>query len=175
MWIAWARIIVVTLFVLPSQAFGQGGVERDREGVFVAWEVPVVLVPEDIDKANVISSIQLALVMRSWRTIEHNQQAQYFDVELPVRTHVARLRVDYGDDGSVRFLHREGDNLPIAWFVPRYSPTTGERLSDELVRSSRSSHARLAVHQNYDDWVHQLVRTVTGLFQLPWLEIGPAR
>jgi hypothetical protein len=134
-------------------------------GNIVLWQEPGVTVPAGLEQAAVAKAIRLALVMRAWRITEHNTQAQYLDVELPVREHVARLRITYGSD-QVRLEYREGENLPKGWVVPAESPMLGVEHGYKFVTSTTSADGRRAVHRNYHEWIQELARTIEGALTL---------
>lgn len=66
-------------------------------------------IPSELNKRDVERAVMTGLVMRGWEIGEVSSDRGYIDAALPIRAHIARVRIDT-TGSAVTFHYRESDN-----------------------------------------------------------------
>lgn len=145
-----ALFVASTLLSSPALS---GTVYADRLEFF---DPAPITAPQELNQVEVLTVAAKAFAMRSWRITEINRTAGYVDAELPIRAHVARLRIAT-QNGTFDFEYRQSENIPHGWM----------REGDEWASIAPENEGdREAAHRNYVAWVDEVHRTVGSLLHV---------
>lgn len=131
----WLSVLVVVMsFLVPQAAMAA------RELV----DPPAVMVPDSVKAPEVEKIIKTSLVNRGWRI--EKESAGKIDATLYLRSHVARVSVNYSDK-DVQLVYVSSENLD-------YKEKKGKRY----------------IHKNYLSWVNNVMTDINKNLQLATLD-----